>query len=125
MKNALSWFEIPVTDYARAKKFYSALVGAELQEVPMGDEMQYAMFPLEEPMSGIGGAICRMEGMTPSHAGSMVYLNGGDDLSAILSRVEPAGGKILQPKTAISPEFGFFATFEDTEGNRIGLHSMS
>ena len=28
MKNQINWFEIPVTDYARAKKFYSAAQAA-------------------------------------------------------------------------------------------------
>jgi hypothetical protein len=38
--------------------------------------------------------------------------------------VEAAGGKILVPKTEISPDYGFMAVFLDTEGNRIALHSI-
>jgi hypothetical protein len=31
---------------------------------------------------------------------------------------------IIVPKTEISPEYGFMAVFIDSEGNRIGLHSV-
>ena len=57
--------------------------------------------------------------------GSLVYLNGNDDLSVMLGRVESAGGKILRGKTQISPDIGYMAVFEDSEGNRIALHSQN
>jgi uncharacterized protein len=53
----------------------------------------------------------------------LVYLNGGEDLSVALLKVEKAGDKIILPKTAIGPN-GFMAHFEDTEGNKTGLHSI-
>ena len=53
----------------------------------------------------------------------MVYLNGGEDLDAVLDRVEGAGGRKLSEKQDIG-ENGFVAFFMDTEGNRVGLHSM-
>jgi len=59
-----------------------------------------------------------------SAMGSMVYLNGGDDLSVPLSRVEAAGGKVLLDKMSIG-EYGFIAYFLDSEGNKVALHSMS
>lgn len=31
MKNALNWFEIPVKNFDKAKKFYETILGAELQ----------------------------------------------------------------------------------------------
>ncbi len=40
------------------------------------------------------------------------------------AKMEAAGGKIMVPRTEISPEYGFMAVFIDTEGNRIGLHSV-
>jgi predicted enzyme related to lactoylglutathione lyase len=42
----------------------------------------------------------------------------------MLARVEKAGGSIVVPKTEIGNDFGFFALFIDTEGNKVGLHSM-
>ena len=52
----------------------------------------------------------------------MVYLNGGEDLSVPLARVEAAGGTIIKNKTPIG-ENGFMAIFKDTEGNHVALHS--
>jgi len=122
MKNAINWFEIPVRHFDKAKKFYETILGAEMQLMEaMG--MKSAFFPAEMETGGIGGCIIQGEGYEPSPKGSLVYLNGGDDLGIPLSKVEAAGGKILLPKTAIGQN-GFMAHFTDTEGNRIGLHSM-
>jgi predicted enzyme related to lactoylglutathione lyase len=122
MKNAINWFEIPVKNFNKAKKFYESILGCELQLMEaMG--MKSAFFPADIEMGGIGGCIIQGEGYEPSPIGSLVYLNGGDDLGIPLSKVEAAGGKILLPKTAIGHN-GFMAHFTDTEGNKIGLHSM-
>ena len=85
-------------------------------------EYKNAMLPAQMP-EGIGGGIVQGPGFEPSDKGSLIYLNGGDDLSGPLSRVEAAGGKIVLPKTSIGPN-GFMAHFIDTEGNKVALHSM-
>lgn len=124
-QNAISWFEIPVDNLERAMKFYGTVLEAELQKKDMGISIM-AFLPASQ--EGVGGAIVHVHdknaGYKPSHSGSVVYLNGGDDLSVPLSRVERAGGKVITPKIAIGQGFGYFAFFEDTEGNRVGLHSM-
>jgi uncharacterized protein len=120
MANIISWFEISTTDFDRAIAFYSALVGKKLEKMP--EMPNYAFFPMEE--MGPGGALQQVDGYEPSAQGTIIYLNLGEDLSEALARVEPAGGKILVHKTLISEEFGYFAHFLDTEGNRIGLHSQ-
>jgi uncharacterized protein len=121
MKNAINWFEIPVKDFNKAKAFYETILGTKLQVMEaMG--MKSAFFPADL-QNGIGGCLIEGPGYEPSPMGSLVYLNGGDDLSGPLSKVEAAGGKILLPKTAIGPN-GFMAHFTDTEGNKVGLHSM-
>jgi uncharacterized protein len=121
MTNAINWFEIPVTDFTRAKKFYETLYGAEIMEMPFPNG-KYGMLP-SDMQNGVGGGIVQGEGFEPSTKGTIVYLNGGDDLSTPLSKVEDAGGKILMPKTSIGGN-GFMAHFLDTEGNKIALHSM-
>jgi hypothetical protein len=73
---------------------------------------------------GVGGGLVQGEGFKPSVDGSLIYLNGGDDLSVALSKIEKAGGKIILPKTSIGPN-GFMAHFIDTEGNKMALHSMT
>ncbi len=125
MKNAVNWFEIPVKDYERAKKFYNEILGIEIIDFHMPEKnMKYGFFPHDMENGGVGGAIVEMEGMNPSTDGSTVYLNGGEDLSTPLSKVEGAGGQIFMPKMNID-ENGFIAQFIDTEGNRVALHSMN
>ena len=121
MTNAINWFEIPVTDFTRAKKFYETVLSAEMHGMEMHG-MQSAFFPADL-QKGIGGCITKANGYEPSDKGALVYLNGGEDLSVVLSRVETAGGKIVMPKTAIGQN-GYMAHFMDTEGNKVALHSM-
>lgn len=123
MKSAIAWFEIPVKDFARAMKFYNAIIDGDMVDSPMPG-MKYGMFPYDPATGGVGGGIVEMEGYTPSTDGVLVYLNGGEDLSAQLARVEPAGGKVVMPKTDIG-ENGFMAAFLDTEGNKIAFHSSN
>jgi predicted enzyme related to lactoylglutathione lyase len=123
MTNSINWFEIPVTDFDRAKAFYSSLFDAEIEEMPSPD-YRYGMLPADMQNGGVGGGIVQGAGYEPSDKGSIVYLNGGDDLDVPLARVEAAGGKITMPKTSIGQN-GFMAQFIDTEGNKVALHSMS
>ncbi len=121
MPHALNWFEIPVTDFARAKAFYETLLGIRIEPMAMGATM---MGLLSTDPEAVGGAIVQGEGCLPSQAGTIVYLNGGDDLGPLLARVAQAGGEVVVPKTEIGGGFGFFAHFVDSEGNKVGLHSM-
>ncbi len=125
MKNAVNWFEIPVTDYQRAKTFYQAILGVAITDMPMPEEnVEYGLFPHDQENMGVGGAIMKMDKMIPSKDGSTVYLNGGNDLNVALNKVVAAGGEVFIPKMAIG-ENGFIAQFIDTEGNRVALHSMN
>ena len=122
-KNAISWFEIPATDLGRAQAFYEAIFGVTMIPMDMPN-LQMRMFPLEN-MTGVGGAVVKSDGFhKPSPTdGPLIYLNGNPDVQKVLDKVEKAGGKIIVPKTQITPEYGFMGVFIDTEGNRFGLHS--
>ena len=125
LKNAISWFEIPTVDINRAQKFYETIFN--IQMIPFDTpNFQMRMFPVEDMMSGIGGAISKAEGFYKPSAtdGPLVYLNANPDVQNVLDKIEAAGGKIVVPKTQISPEFGYMAVFVDTEGNRVALHSV-
>lgn len=124
MKNAISWFEIPSSDLPRATRFYETIFGVTLNPLDLPN-IKMRMFPLED-MMGVGGAIVDSGGFhKPSTTdGPLIYLNGNPDLQNVLDKVEGAGGKIMVPKTEISPEYGYMAVIIDTEGNRIGLHSV-
>lgn len=123
-KNAISWFEIPATDLDRATKFYEVIFGVTLFPMDLPN-IKMRMFPLED-MMGVGGAVVDSGGFhKPSSSdGPLIYLNGNPDVQQVLDKVEAAGGSIMLPKTEISPEYGFMAVIIDTEGNRIGLHSI-
>ncbi len=125
MTNAISWFEIPSKDLDRAAKFYESIFNVSL--IPMDlPNIKMRMFPIDDPMTGIGGAIVDSGGFhKPSSTdGPLIYLNGNPDVQQVLDKVEGAGGSVMVPKTEISPEYGFMAVIIDTEGNRIGVHSI-
>ena len=118
--NPVSWFEIPVTDMERAKRFYENVFGIQLTSFNMGP-LYMAWFPMAQGASGSTGSLVKAESYVPSHAGSMVYF-GVDDIDATLAKVSKSGGKILNPKISIG-QYGFVGHFEDCEGNRVALHS--
>jgi len=124
-KNAISWFEIPTADLDRAQKFYETIFATSL--IPLDvQNLRMRMFPIENQMSGVGGALCyNKDFYRPSSTdGPLIYLNGNPDVQNILDKVEAAGGKVVVHKTQISPEYGYMAVIIDTEGNRIALHSV-
>jgi predicted enzyme related to lactoylglutathione lyase len=125
MDNAISWFEIPTTDINRAQKFYETIFNIKMGIMDL-QQIKMRLFPLDNPMDGVGGTLVQTDGFHKPSAteGPLIYLNGNPDLQVILDRIEAAGGKIMVPKTEISPEYGFMAVFLDTEGNRIALHNV-
>ncbi|GGY56832.1 glyoxalase [Bacterioplanes sanyensis] len=120
MSNLAAIFEIPATDLTRAVAFYSAILDVSIEVMEMED-IKLGLFPYDEQSTV--GVIMQGEGCVPSSSGVTLYLNAGDDLQQVLSRVEPNGGKIVLSKTPHADESGFFALFLDSEGNRLGLHS--
>ncbi len=119
--NAAVWFEIPATEFERACKFYQDIFDINLVEEEM-DGLRMGLFPHDK--TSVSGAIIHGMDFKPSNEGSIVYLNGGDNLATVLSKVEGAGGKVIIPKTHLGDEIGYIAHFIDTEGNRVGIHSM-
>ena len=126
LDNALNWFEIPVSNFERAKKFYETIFNYEMPESFMGST-RMGFFLYDFKAGKVGGAIVLNEQLSPSENGSLIYLNAQPDLQIILDKVEGAGGIILKAKTIISEEqnLGYWALMRDTEGNRVALHSMS
>ena len=126
MPSAISWFQIPATDIARAKKFYETVCGLELEQLLASPGMEMWGFPADWEKGEISGALVCGEGAVPSATGTAVFLNADPDLQVMLDRVEAAGGRIIIPKTAIGMDgAGAFAMIADTEGNTVGLHSRA
>jgi len=124
-KNAVSWFEIPTEDINRAQKFYEAIFDIQMTVLNL-PQLQMRLFPIENPAVNIGGALTfNTQYYKPSGSdGVLLYLNANPDVQLVLDKIEAAGGKIVMPKTEISPDYGFMAMFIDTEGNRVALHSV-
>lgn len=121
--NALNWFEIPVTDMARAKHFYQVAFSLHLEDADM-QGIQMAMFPYEAGSGKVSGALVKSEYQKPSADGVTVYLNANPDMTDVLQRIRSEGGQIVMDKTEITPEIGYMAFFIDSEGNKLGLHSQ-
>ena len=120
--NSVAWFEIPVTDIKRAKAFYDKVLDVEIQVTDFGGVMM-GFFPTAgEDAPGAMGSLVQYESYIPSHEGTLVYFS-SEDVQIELDRIEAAGGKIMQPKSQISEEHGYMGLFEDSEGNRMALHS--
>ncbi len=115
------WFEIPAGDFARAKRFYEQVFGVALKEEQMGP-MRLGVFPYAG--EAVSGCVIAGQSYKAGKDGSVVYISAGRDLAEPLARVEQAGGKVLVPKTLINAEIGYFAHFLDSEGNRVGMHSI-
>ena len=118
VRTAVTWFEIPVADLERARRFYSTILEIDIPVYDFGGPM--AVFPYAEP--GIGG--CLVAGRShPSPHGTLVYLNAAGRLDRTLELVEAAGGRIDSPKMRVSDTIGDVAHIIDSEGNRVGLHA--
>lgn len=118
--STITWFEIPTADFARAIRFYETIFASPL--LHHADWPHLAIFPYERP--GISGALAHEEGLRPSADGVVIYLNCDGRIDQVLSRIEKAGGSVVQPKNHI-PNVGWVAQMLDSEGNRVGLHASS
>ncbi|MET0355323.1 MAG: VOC family protein [Cellvibrio sp.] len=118
MKTLSSWFDIPVSDMTRAITFYSKITKQTLKRLPVGEGKETALFETD-------GCLFLAPEDKPSHYGTRIYFNADSGVDDWLKRILAAGGKTLVPKTPIGSGRGFFAYFEDTEGNRVGLHGST
>jgi uncharacterized protein len=121
MKNPVGYFEIPVNDLDRAVSFYEQVFGYEFER-EIVDSNEMAWFPINEDAPGISGALAKGESYIPCIKGTLVYFS-TDDIEDTLVKVQASGGRTLYSKTSLG-ELGWVAEFEDSEGNRVALHSQ-
>lgn len=120
--NPVSWFDIYVSNLARAKKFYEMVFNIQLVDFPVEWGKQSA-FPSDNEGLNISGALVEKDDFVTNGNNTMVYF-ASEDCITEENRVEKAGGKVISPKMSIG-EFGFISIIMDTEGNTIGLHSRN
>ena len=114
MRNLVYW-EIPSTDVAKSSAFFAALFGWRM--TPSTDD--YMMF---ETDGGIGGGIERAR--TPPPRGIRIYI-GVDDIPTTLQQAEALGGTVVQPRTPIGQDHGYWGALQDPGGAWIGLWSRT
>ena len=125
-RHAISWFEIPVNDFDRAKLFYETIFAYKMNERQVG-HARMGFFQHDVENDGRGGAIVYdPQFYSPSGNGTLVYLNCEPNIQKVIDRVAAAGGQILQNKTpvGVTQDMGYWALIMDTEGNRVALHAM-
>lgn len=124
-ENIVSWFEIPVLDMDRAKKFYEEVFEINITVHDLGALIMGWFPPPAENTYGATGSLVLQEEYKPSAThGPLIYFNSqSGDIGNELSRVVKAGGKIVKEKTLISEETGYMAVIIDTEGNRVALYN--
>lgn len=123
MATTLVWADIPVTDMARAKKFYTALLGMEMQGMP-GLEAFVAV-PEGNAPNDVSFDLAMNENVRPSADGVRIYFAANGDMEGMLARAEAAGGKVMQQPNDMGPVVGLIAFLLDSEGNQIGLRDPS
>lgn len=121
MPNPISWFEIYVDDMPRAKDFYEAVFGVQLEKI-QGDSIDMWSFPMDVNGYGSSGALVYMPGFPAGRNSVIVYFH-SEDCAIEVEKAKQAGGRIQKDKMSIGP-YGFIALIIDVEGNIIGVHSM-
>ncbi|MEO8412771.1 MAG: VOC family protein [Ginsengibacter sp.] len=123
--NALNWFEIPALDITRAAKFYETIFDVKMQTMQEMMGMKMSGFPADMGNGTVSGALVQSDMHQPAMDGCVIYLNANPTIQTVIDRIEKAKGKVVMPKTQISPEIGYMAFFVDTEGNKMGLHAQN
>ncbi len=115
-ENAVVWTEIPVSDMARAKAFYAAVVGNDLTDQEGPNPM--AVFASKN-QAAVSGHIYPGKPAAPG-TGPTVHL-AVEAVEPAMERVTANGGQVLSP--IIDIPAGRFAYCLDPDGNSFGVFS--
>lgn len=113
----ISWADCVSTDVEKAKPFYANVLGWDIQDVPMGNDMFYTMYQVDgAAVAGLGPMPPGVEGM-PSLWNNYVTV---DDVDALVEKVSELGGKVLDGPFDVF-ESGRMASIQDPTGAVIAL----
>ena len=121
MATTLCWTDIPVRDVDRSVSFYSLVLGEKVQKITLEDGITFGLLPGSD--TGASGCLVKGVDHIPSHEGPLVYLSVEGRLDEAIAVAAKSGGKVLTPKHQIGPH-GFRSIVQDSEGNRVALHSQ-
>src|SRR5215469_4043070 len=105
--------ELNTPDLAKAKAFYSKLVGWTYEDMNMGEGGTYSVF---KPASGPGGGMFTMPGAPTAW---LPYI-GVDNLKASTDKAESLGAKVIMREQPV-PGHGSFSILIDPTGANIAL----
>ena len=110
------WFEIPVSDFDRARTFYANILQSEIK-VDADGPNPMAVFVAKDQSSVAG----HLYPGTPAArgTGSTIHLAVAAPLEEALERVTTNGGEVVSPIVTIPA--GRFAYCLDLDGNSFGL----
>ena len=109
----ICYLEIPANQAEDAAAFYSAIFGWKVRERGDGN----LAF---DDAGSVSGTWVKEQDRTPEER-TRVYIM-VDSISASLTAIQKAGGRVLTPRTDIGPGMGAFAVFADPVGNEFGLY---
>jgi len=127
MSNLIVWADLPVKDMARARAFYSRLLGYEIAPFPGREDSMALLMRPDDPDQMAAGVDLSTQAITqPSTThGAVIYLSAGGDIDGMLERAVEAGGSVHAPKQDFGEFGGWLAWIVDTEGNLVGLQQPS
>ncbi len=114
MNTKIEWLEIPAPDLEKAKSFYSAVFGWEMENYTDS----FCVFKLDGFSGGFNKnrkPIIKPEGI--------IFSISVEDINATLIQVKEQGGQVVEEKYMIAEEIGYAAMFSDPNGNHIELWS--
>ena len=113
--NLIAHVEIPTTNLDKSKVFYNKVLGWDFK--PFGNG--YLLFNNHKgTMVGLRKVDAVSSGETT------VFHVSIPDIDSILKRAKENGGAVKRNKTVI-PAMGWYALFDDPDGNTIGLYQKS
>ena len=119
MDKFVVWFDLPVRDMNRAKKFYEKVFNCSI-DINSYEGAKVGVMTLAN--GSRPGCLWETEEELPSSSGIMVYFSVQGRLEDALKWVVQNGGRIVSPKHSMG-EYGYRSIIRDTEGNRLVLHS--
>jgi uncharacterized protein len=119
-RNKVVFFEIPASNFKKAKEFYEQVFDWKVELWGDDGAMAYTI-PVDKDQNpiepgGINGGFYKRKAKDDQPSFGVET----ESLDKTLQAIEKAGGKIVMPKHSIG-EWGFMADFADHEGNIITL----
>jgi predicted enzyme related to lactoylglutathione lyase len=123
--NPVVHFEMPAEDKKRMAEFYTKVFGWQMQF--LGPEMsEYVVVSTTEadvngrpknPGAINGGFYQKTDDPNTHHPSVVIAV---DDINEAIQNIKKAGGNVFTGPTEI-PGIGLYASFKDTEGNRVSV----